>query len=120
MRFQTMRMRTKISRTDRIIIGCIVNELRKEFGKDVNFIQAEKKADRHLATAKQLIYYFSAKFAQSSTQVSLSKLFHTSPASIILGIKAINETSKNNEIFSSMVELIDKRIKCKILSKLTA
>lgn len=105
----------KISITDRIVIGIILHEIRKEFGYPISFYQESKRGGNNInALPRQIAYYLSKSFCATTTQLSISKFFKTSNSNFIQAIQKIDERINENRTFQYLMRRISDKTEARI------
>jgi len=117
MKFQTEKEKRVISRTDQLVIGFILHEIRNEFGKDIDFIQKGKTRCREDdAKPRQIAYYLSKKFSATSTRMGIAKFFKTTRSNHIFAEARIRDLTEDNRTFQYLMKRISQKIEQRIES----
>lgn len=111
--------KTVISRTDRIVIGVILHEIRKEFGIPICFYtESTRGGSNESALPRQIAYYLSNVFTCTTTQLGLSKFFKCNNGNIIHAINKIENLIHDNRTFQYMMRRISKKVEDSLESKI--
>lgn len=104
-----------MSKTDQLVIGFILHEIREEFNERFSFLTSTKKRGSK-CLPRQIAYYLSNRLRASSTQGDIARFFKVDTGLISRYSKLIDSWMTRNPSLSIQVKRISSRVEQRIQS----